>query len=127
MAPKPAWNALAGASTTAAHATATGAPWWATLTAVVLTAAASTALTALSTLFPQNSADRLAWWTTYLNRRTHADLTAGPAPTTTRHLVSAREPWTGRHGHRYSHETAPNHARPWTPSPVPQANDWSWI
>ncbi|MGV9879584.1 hypothetical protein [Streptomyces sp. NPDC003006] len=70
MTRKPAWSALAGATTTAALATATSAPWWATLTTAVLTAALSAAPIAISALFPQNSADRLAWWTTYLNRNT---------------------------------------------------------
>ncbi|WP_432748127.1 hypothetical protein [Streptomyces sp. NBC_00056] len=57
---------------TVALATATSAPWWAVLAAEGLTAAVSPALTALSTLFLQNSADRLAWWNSYLNRCTPA-------------------------------------------------------
>ncbi|MGW7348005.1 hypothetical protein [Streptomyces sp. NPDC054854] len=41
-----------------------GAPWWGVVMCLVLTLAA----TSVQTVFPQDSTDRLTWWT---NRRAH--------------------------------------------------------
>ncbi|MFE0778926.1 hypothetical protein [Streptomyces sp. NPDC058861] len=61
---------LIPASVTAVSGLATvmaGAPWWGVVICLVLTLAA----TSVQTLFPQDSPDRLTWWT---NRRTHRHL-----------------------------------------------------
>ncbi|MFJ4871372.1 hypothetical protein [Streptomyces sp. NPDC088757] len=58
---------LVPASVTAVSGLATvmaGAPWWGVVICLVLTLTA----TSVQTLFPQDSPDRLTWWT---NRRTH--------------------------------------------------------
>ncbi|MFE2732604.1 hypothetical protein [Streptomyces sp. NPDC056721] len=62
---------------TATLVIATSAPWWAALAATGLTAAVSSAVTALS---PQNSADRLASWSSYLNSCTPVRLDSQSKP-----------------------------------------------
>ncbi|MFE9912860.1 hypothetical protein [Streptomyces clavifer] len=61
---------LVPASVTAVSGLATamaGAPWWGVVICLVLTLAA----TSVQTLFPQDSPDRLTWWT---NHRAHRHL-----------------------------------------------------
>ncbi|WP_299542456.1 hypothetical protein [uncultured Streptomyces sp.] len=61
---------LVPASVTAVSGLATvmaGAPWWSTLICLTLALAA----TSVQTLFPQDSPDRLTWWT---NHRAHRHL-----------------------------------------------------
>lgn len=61
---------LVPASVTAASGLATtmaGAPWWGIIICLVLTLTA----TSLQALFPQDSPDRLTWWT---NQRDHRHL-----------------------------------------------------
>lgn len=61
---------LVPASVTAVSGLATvmaGAPWWGVMICLVLTLAA----TSVQTLFPQDSGDRLTWWT---NHRAHRHL-----------------------------------------------------
>ncbi|MFJ8888546.1 hypothetical protein ACIRJR_34795 [Streptomyces sp. NPDC102402] len=73
---------LVPASVTAVSGLATvmaGAPWWGVVICLVLALAA----TSVQTLFPQDSPDRLTWWTNLrehrLLRRTHrGDRNPGP-------------------------------------------------
>lgn len=61
---------LVPASVTAVSGLATvmaGAPWWGVVICLVLALAA----TSMQTLFPQDSPDRLTWWT---NHREHRHL-----------------------------------------------------
>ncbi|WP_328868606.1 hypothetical protein [Streptomyces sp. NBC_00304] len=65
---------LVPASVTAASGLTTtmaGAPWWGIIICLVLTLTA----TSLQALFPQDSSDRLIWWTNHREhrhlRRTH--------------------------------------------------------
>ncbi|UZI26657.1 hypothetical protein [Streptomyces sp. VB1] len=77
---------LVPASVTAVAGLATaiaGAPWWGVVICLVLT------LTAVSVqnLFPQDSPDRLTWWTDHRThrhlRRTHNNIGPAPAPNDT--------------------------------------------
>jgi hypothetical protein len=66
----PASPNLVPASVTAVSGLATvmaGAPWWGVIICLVLVLAT----TSVQTLFPQDSPDRLAWWT---NHRAHRHL-----------------------------------------------------
>ncbi|MFG3155361.1 hypothetical protein ACGF7W_25315 [Streptomyces sp. NPDC048219] len=66
----PASRNLVPASVIAVSGLATmmaGAPWWGVIICLVLVLAA----TSVQTLFPQDSPDRLAWWT---NHRAHRHL-----------------------------------------------------
>ncbi|MFF7366008.1 hypothetical protein [Streptomyces sp. NPDC008125] len=66
----PAAPNLVPASVTAVSGLATvmaGAPWWCVMICLVLTLAAKS----VQTLFPQDSCDRLTWWT---NHREHQQL-----------------------------------------------------
>lgn len=74
---------LVPASVTAVSGLATavaGAPWWGVVICLALTLAASS----LQTLFPQDSPDRLTWWTNHREhrylRRTHDDDRRGIRP-----------------------------------------------
>ncbi|MEU9951351.1 hypothetical protein [Streptomyces sp. NPDC047939] len=74
---------LVPASVTAVSGLATamaGAPWWGVVICLVLTLAA----TSVQTLFPQDSPDRLTWWTNHREhrhlRRTHQHRDSRPGP-----------------------------------------------
>ncbi|WP_326701904.1 hypothetical protein OG909_32900 (plasmid) [Streptomyces sp. NBC_01754] len=66
-------NLVPASVTTASGLTTTmaGAPWWGIIICLVLTLTA----TSLQALFPQDSSDRLTWWTNHREhrhlRRTH--------------------------------------------------------
>ncbi|WP_327180401.1 hypothetical protein OG599_35045 (plasmid) [Streptomyces sp. NBC_01335] len=75
---------LVPASVTAVSGLATvmaGAPWWGVVICLVITLAA----TSVQTLFPQDSPDRLTWWTDHRahrhlrrNTRRQRDIPPGP-------------------------------------------------
>jgi hypothetical protein len=74
---------LVPASVTAVSGLATvmaGAPWWGVVICLVLTLAA----TSVQALFPQDSPDRLTWWTNHREhqhlRRTHQHRDTPPWP-----------------------------------------------